>query len=88
MPVLKSEDRKMAMIQGEKAIFTSEEIKQAKQGFERGVKLIGFMDTSDFNHFSWYRSGGYFLYPDEELITGSRDLFVALLKRCYSLKVS
>lgn len=43
--------------------------------------------ASGFNHFTWYRSPGYFIYPDEERVTGSRDLFAALLKRCHALNV-
>lgn len=87
MPVLKSEERKVATVQGENAVFTKDELKQAKQTYEPGLTLVGFFNQGDFNHFSWYRSPPYFIYPDEERITGSKDLFVALLKRCHSLKV-
>ena len=106
MPVLKSEERKMIQIRGEKAVFTKEEIKQVKQVHEKGMQILGFLngglfgsnptheneggnseEVTEFNPFFWYRSPGYFIYPDEEQITGSRDLFIALLKRCHALNV-
>lgn len=62
MPALKSEERKMVSVQGEKAIFTNEEIKKVKQVHQTGVTLIGFSNLRDFNHWSWYRSPGTLHY--------------------------
>ncbi|CAL8106848.1 unnamed protein product [Orchesella dallaii] len=86
MPVLKSEERKMIAVRGEKVVLTNEEVKQVKYVHEPGVKLVCFLNKQNFNQFNWYKSPGYFMYPDEERITGSKDLFVALLKRCHSLE--
>jgi len=75
-------------VQGEKAVFTHQEVKELKYVHETGIKLIGFLNKDIFDNFTWFRSPGYFLYPDEERIAGSKDLFVALLKRCSTLEVT
>ncbi|ODN06020.1 X-ray repair cross-complementing protein 5 [Orchesella cincta] len=86
MPVLKSEEKKMLVVGGEKVVFDKVEIKQVKYVYESGVSLICFLNKQNFDQFKWFRSSGYFIHPDEERIAGSKDLFVALLKRCHSLE--
>lgn len=87
MPVLKSEERKMVSVQGETAVFTAQEMKEIKIVGEPGLKILGYINSRDFDPLIWYRSPGYFLYPDEERIVGSKDLFTTLLKRCHALEV-
>jgi non-homologous end joining protein Ku len=87
MPVLKSEEQKMANVQGEKVVFTDQEIKTIKTGQEPGVTILGYMMARDFDNLLWYRSPCYFLYPDEERIKGSKELFTMLLQRVLILEV-
>jgi hypothetical protein len=78
----------MVEVQGEKAVFTPQEIKDIKYSVgSTGLKLLGFLNAEAFDSFKWYRSPGYFLYPDEDSIEGSKDLFSTLAKRCHALKV-
>ncbi|CAG7834669.1 unnamed protein product, partial [Allacma fusca] len=86
LPVLKAEVKKYIEVAGEEAEFTSLEVKDWKYNFESGIFLVGFLDEAQLDPFGWFRSGGYFLYPDEDRITGSTDLFTSLLRRCDELK--
>ena len=53
---------------------------------EPGLKLVGFKPTSTlkFGHFVRH---SYFIYPDEEAVKGSRQLFAALLMKCLERRV-
>jgi non-homologous end joining protein Ku len=87
MTVLKSDELKMIELKGEKAVFRPEELKELRQRNETGVKVIGYLHRDSFDQFTWFRSEGYFLYPDEERVNGSTEIFTTLLKRCHVLQV-
>lgn len=88
MPVLKSEQVSVVSIQGENAVFTKDELKSTKYAHETGITILAFLDEAKFDQFKWFRSGGYFLYPDEDKWSGSKDFFACLLRRCLVLKVN
>jgi ATP-dependent DNA helicase 2 subunit 1 len=84
--ILKSEEVSVVEMKGEQVIFRPDELKSVKYIYEPGIKLLGFLDQSDLDHFAWFHSDGYFLYPDEDRWNGSKDFFTALLRRCHALK--
>ena len=86
-PLLKSETKTVIEVGGETATFTQAELKDMKYNFDTGISIIGFLDKEKFDPFSWYRSPGYFIYPDDERISGSKDIFTSLLRRCDARKV-
>jgi len=87
VPILKSEERKVMQVSGERAVFTPQEIKSVKDVYKSGFKVLGYMDVAKLDYLKWFRSDGYFLYPDNDQIEGSQKLFTALLKRCHALQV-
>ena len=87
MTVLKSEELKMIDIKGESAVFTPGELKNVVLRNETGIKILGFINRDSFDPFTSFRSDGYFVYPDEERVTGSTELFTTFLRRCHVLQV-
>jgi ATP-dependent DNA helicase 2 subunit 1 len=86
MPVLKSEQVSVVEVQGEKAVFTKEELSTSKYTSTTGLTLLAFLDQSKFDQFQWFRCNGYFLYPDEDKWPGSKEFLACLLRRCLALK--
>ena len=69
--------------------FTTDEVRAMQKsllGGSFGLKLICFKPQSQFKWSDFVRSS-HFIYPDETVIKGSRNLFAALLQRCHQRQV-
>lgn len=69
---------------GEKAVFSAEELAQAKSLFEPGLALLGFKPV---HYLLPYHNitHSYFIYPDEASVLGSVTAFTALLQSLANL---
>ena len=86
-PLLPSEINKYQEYGGERITMTQEEVKSiVSLDGNVGLRLIGFkpIDSLKFGH---YVRSGYFIYPEEKVIKGSRTIFAALLIKCLEKKV-
>jgi ATP-dependent DNA helicase 2 subunit 1 len=86
-PLLYSDISKYQEYGGKKIKFTQDETKNVvlMEG-EVGLQLCGFKPRSFLKWGQFVRSG-YFLYPEENTIRGSRQLFAALLIKCLEREV-
>ncbi|XP_075219416.1 inverted repeat-binding protein [Lycorma delicatula] len=67
---------------GQKDIFFStDELSKMRKQFEPGMTLLGFK-PKDIWKVEHQCSPPFFLFPDDAVIKGSRQLFTALLRRC------
>lgn len=85
--MLKSEQTKVASVMGETIRVDQQEGVISDDSQQTGIFLLGFIPREKFDEFLSFRSDGYFIYPDEERVTGSTDLFATLLRRCSALDV-
>ncbi|XP_048870050.1 X-ray repair cross-complementing protein 6 [Brienomyrus brachyistius] len=75
-------DTKRAQVYGKKQIvFEKAEVEELKRFDEPGLVLMGFkpMNRLKLHH---YIRPSLFVFPEEEMVTGSSCLFTALLRRC------
>lgn len=80
-------ETKCAQVYGKKQIvMEKDEVAQTKKFFDPGLMLMGFkpMEKLKLHH---HVRPALFVYPEEELITGSACTFNALLKRCIERNV-
>mmetsp|Transcript_28758 Transcript_28758/g.25875 ORF Transcript_28758/g.25875 Transcript_28758/m.25875 type:complete len:396 (+) Transcript_28758:39-1226(+) len=63
----------------EKVFFQKEDIAEIKKFDDPGIKLMGFKPKSRIKSYHNIRSS-YFMYPDEDRITGSSQMVDALIK--------
>jgi ATP-dependent DNA helicase 2 subunit 1 len=64
---------------GEKIDFNRKEIAEIKNFDKPSIKLMGFKPLSALKHYHNYKSS-YFIYPDEEHVIGSSQLFDAMIR--------
>lgn len=79
------EVKKYQRIGEEKIAFTTNEFTQMKRVREPGLILLGFKPRSAFNE-TTHLNGPSFMFPDETILKGSTQLFVALWKKCIEMK--
>lgn len=86
-PLLPSDINKFQEYGGKKIKFTQDEVKSVvmMEG-QLGLRLLGFKPQSSLKWSQFVKSSN-FLYPEEKMITGSRNLFAALLIKCLERKV-
>lgn len=82
--VLPSDQSRYVEVGGEKVVFTNHEYLQTKRLMESGIKLIGFRPAEDVQATLHLRSP-LFIYPHEENVKGSMELFTALWMKCKEL---
>ena len=88
-PLLLSDISKFMEFGGRKIKFTSDEVRATQKSLlwgSFGLKLICFKQQSQLRWSDFVRSSN-FIYPDETVIKGSRNLFSALLNRCQEKNV-
>ena len=88
-PLLLSDISKFMEFGGTKIKFTSDEVRATQKSLlwgSFGLKLICFKQQSQLRWSDFVRSSN-FIYPDETVIKGSRNLFSALLNRCQEKNV-
>ena len=88
-PLLLSDISKFMEFGGSKIKFTSDEVRATQKSLlcgSFGLKLICFKQQSQLRWSDFVRSSN-FIYPDETVIKGSRNLFSALLNRCHEKNV-
>ena len=86
-PLLPSEINFSQTYSGKKILLTSDEIKTLKKmEIEPGLKLFGFRKVDELKRHQFVQSGS-FLYPDNETIKGSKDLFSTLMQSCLAKDV-
>ena len=64
--------------------FTNDEVRamqKATMDNSYGFKLLAFRDMSELE-WSYFVRSSHFIYPEEKMVIGSRQLFAALLKKC------
>ncbi|XP_065071945.1 X-ray repair cross-complementing protein 6-like [Rhopilema esculentum] len=71
---------------GEKVLFEKNEVEEMKTFGEPGLHLLGFK-SKDLMKPYYYVKPGQFIFPDEKVISGSKLIFTALLKRCLAKNV-
>ena len=64
----------------EKINFGKQDVEDIKKFDEPGLKLMGFKPKNKIKHYYNFKSS-YFIYPDDERITGSSQLADALIKQ-------
>ena len=88
-PLLLSDISQFVEFAQTKIKFTTDEVRAMQKsllGGSFGLKLICFKPQSQFKWSDFVRSS-HFIYPDETVIKGSRNLFAALLQRCHQRQV-
>lgn len=79
--MMPSDIKKMVTVRGLEIHFTTSEKKKISQVMEPGLILLGFKPADRIKLLDQCRPCS-FLYPEEEIVEGSRLLFSALVKRC------
>ncbi len=86
-PLLPSDMNKFQEYGGRRIKFTFDEAKSVTTlDGKLGLRLCGFKPLSSLKWSHFVKSGN-FIYPEERLIKGSRNLFAALLIKCTEKKV-
>ena len=89
-PLLPSDIAKSIEYGGTKVSFTQDEIRSMQKatmhGFY-GLRLVAFRPTESFPWGALFVRSSHFLYPDEQSIKGSRNMFAALHQRCLERQV-
>ena len=89
-PILPSDIAKFLEYAKTRVSFTQDEIrgmqKATMDGFY-GLRLVAFRPSESFPWGASFVRSSHFLYPDEESIKGSRNMFAALHQRCLQRKV-
>lgn len=79
--LLPSELMKSTIVSGEKVRLDKNDLTSLKSKFAVGFTLLGFKPIEKLK-FHLYLSPASFIYPDEDLVKGSRVLFGVLMDRC------
>lgn len=86
-PLLPSDIKKYQEYGGKRIKLTQDETKAITMlDGELGMKIVGFKPLSALKWGHYVRSSG-FIYPEEKMIKGSRQVFAALLIKCLEKKV-
>lgn len=83
-PMLPSDISKFMEYGGKRIKFTQDEVRATQKSLmdgTSGLKLIAFKQRSDLKWCDFVRSSN-FIYPDDNMVKGSRNLFSALLIKC------
>ena len=89
-PLLPSDVCKFVEYGGSRIKFTQDEIRgmrKAPMDGQYGLKLLAFKSRESFDVASSYVRSSHFLYPAEENMKGSRNIFAALHNRCLARQV-
>jgi len=85
--LLSSELTKSTTVGNRKIQMNSKELRSIKDGFFTGLTLLGFKPIKSLK-LHLYLSPASFIYPDENLIKGSKNFMAALLNRCNARNVA
>ncbi|KAL0983994.1 hypothetical protein UPYG_G00135630 [Umbra pygmaea] len=79
--LLPSDTKRAQVYAGKQIVMEKDEVDVIKKFSDPGLELIGFkpMDRLKLHH---HLRSAVFIYPEEEMVTGSACVFLALLKRC------
>ncbi|CAB1319551.1 unnamed protein product [Coregonus sp. 'balchen'] len=79
--LLPSDTKKAQVYAGKQIVMEKDEVDVIKKFSDPGLELIGFkpMERLKLHH---HLRSAVFIYPEEEMVTGSACVFTALLRRC------
>uniref|UniRef100_A0A8C7UMY0 DNA helicase n=2 Tax=Oncorhynchus mykiss TaxID=8022 RepID=A0A8C7UMY0_ONCMY len=79
--LLPSDTKRVQVYAGRQIVMEKDEVDVIKKFSDPGLELIGFkpMERLKLHH---HLRSAVFIYPEEEMVTGSACVFTALLRRC------
>ena len=89
-PLLSSDINKFIEFGGQKIKFTQDEVRGMAKSVLRdcqGLKLLAFKPINKLD-WSYFVRSNHFIYPEESMVKGSKQLFVALMKKCVEKQVA
>ena len=89
-PLLSSDINKFIEFGGQKIKFTQDEVRAMSKSVLKdcqGLKLLAFKPINKLD-WSYFVRSNHFIYPEESMVKGSKQLFVALMKKCMEKQVA